>query len=211
MRNWSVLMAVVMVLVLLLACGAPAEPTPTPAPEPAPAPEPVPEPKPEPKSRIKRKPKPKARSKPKTKPEPIPETGSEAEPEMVSEPVPESEPEPVPVPGPEPETSSTAIEVTVEELNLAYQEDKVAANAKFTNRILRVTGSVDKVVVRDYLDIAYVLLAGAVTLKWNVRCTFEKQYSSQLNRLTQGQVVTVQGEYGGYERNIIMKNCVVAS
>ena len=148
--------------------------------------------------------------------EPEPELIAEPEPEMVAEPEPElvvePEPEPKPeaLPGPKRKLPSGTIEVTVEELNSAYEANRMAAEAKFTNKILRVTGAVDKIVVRDHLDIRYILLAIAGKKGvWNVRCTFGKEHVSQLRQLATGQTVTVQGKYNGYERNILIGDCVL--
>ncbi len=173
-------------------------PTHTPEPEREPMPEPEPESMPEPQ------------------PEPTPEPEPELAPELESEPVPEPEPESMPEPQPEPmpeskpELTPTAIEVSVEELSSAYRVDKVAADAKFTNRILKVTGVVDRIVVNDIHDVYYIILTSAEKKEeWNVRCTFDKKHAPKLNRLTAGQTVTVQGEYDGYRINILMRDCVL--
>lgn len=198
------------------------EPEPPPVRKPILKPEPVPEPVYKPRPKPKLKPEPKAN--PKLQPEPEPET----EPELKVEPVSEPEPEPVaetelqlvPEPGPpEPEivvapevgTASNPLEVTVKQLDAAYQKDKVAANAKLTKRILKVIGAVDRVVVNDVLDICYIVLTGSEKGLWNVRCTFDKKYGRDLTKLTRGQLVTVQGEYIGYERNILMKDCALVT
>ena len=142
------------------------------------------------------------------KPEPGPEPKPELEPVLQPEP----EPEPAPVPELEPEPTTGAIAVTVKELNSAYNADRTAANAKLTDKILKVTGVVSKIVVREHLDIQYLLLASARSPEqWNVRCTFDKQHGPQLGRLTAGETVTLQGKYAGYERNIIMKECVLVN
>ena len=198
------------------------EPTPEPELEPTPEPElelaPEPEPTPEPELELAPEPEPVSEPEPEpiAEPEPVPEPEPIPEPIAESEPVPESEPEPIAEPEPapvlEPEPTSGVIESTVEQLNSAYQADKIAANKKLTNNILKVTGVIDKIVVREHLDIQYILLTSAKKRAlWNVRCTFEKKYGAQLNRLETGQTVTVQGKYDGYERNIIMKECVLAS
>ncbi|GAI64705.1 unnamed protein product [marine sediment metagenome] len=139
-------------------------------------------------------------------PEPVPEPEPEPVPEPEPEPVPELKPEPEPVPEPAPGT----IEVTVEELYSAYSADEVAADAKFTNKILKVTGVVDRITVNDVHDIYYIILASAEKkAQWNVRCKFDRKHGPQLNRLTAGQTVTAQGKYDGYKVNILMKDCVL--
>jgi hypothetical protein len=125
-------------------------------------------------------------------------------------------PEPTPVPEPElvlePEPTSGAIAATVKQLNSVYNADKAATNAKLTNKTLKVTGVVDKIVVREHLDIQYILLTSAGKQEaWNVRCTFDKKHGAQLKQLTAGETVTVQGKYDGYERNIIMRDCALVS
>ena len=208
------------------------EPVPEPEPEPVPAaePEPVPEAEPEPVSEVKPEPAPEAEPEPvpEVKPEPVPEPKPEPVPEPEPEPVPEAEPEPVPEPEPAPEPEPEPVPevkpepvpepepgtmvVTVEELYSAYSADEVATDAKFTDKTLRVTGVVDRITVNDVHDIYYIILASAEKKEqWNVRCTFDRKYRAQLNRLTAGQTVMAQGEYGGYKVNIIMKDCVLIS
>ena len=139
---------------------------------------------------------------------------SEPEPEPVVEPQPEPEPEPVvepqPEPVPQPKPASAAGGITVEELYSAYSVDEVAADAKFTDKILTVTGVVDRITVNDVHSIYYIILASAEKKEqWNVRCTFDRKYGGQLNRLTAGQTVTAQGKYDGHKANILMKDCVL--
>jgi len=154
-------------------------------------------------------------------PEPEPEPMPELEPELMAEPEPKptpepepelmAEPEPEPARGPEaepilelePEPTSTEIEVTVGELHSAYG-DKITADAKLMDKILKVTGIVDKIVVNDMYEIYYIIQ------EWHVRCTFDKKDGPELNRLTTGQTVTVQGKYDGYRINILLRDCVLA-
>ncbi len=172
----------------------PPEPVAEPQPEPEPAPEPVAEPEPKPE--------------PVPEPEPEPVAEPEPKPEPVPEPEPEPEPKPEPQPEPEPTPASTGL--TVEELYSAYSADEVAADTKFTNKSLTVTGVVDRITVNDVHNIYYIILASAEKKEqWNVRCTFDKKYGPQLNRLTAGQTVTVRGKYNGYKANILMKDCVL--
>jgi len=183
---------------------------------------PVPEPEPEPE--LMPEPQPESVPEPEPAPEPQPEPVPEPEPEPVVEPQPEPgsqsepEPEPVPEPEPEPETEpmpelpSAVIELTVEELYSAYRADTVAADAKFTDKVLRVTGVVDRITVNDVHNIYYIVLASAEKKKqWNVRCSFDRKYGAQLNRLAAGQAVTAQGKYNGYKVNILLKDCVLVS
>jgi len=130
------------------------------------------------------------------------------EPEPVPEAKPEPKPKPEPVPQPKP--ASVAGGITVEELYSAYSVDEVAADAKFTDKTLTVTGVVDRITVNDVHNIYYIILASAEKKEqWNVRCMFDRKYGVQLSRLATGQTVTVQGKYDGYKVNILMKDCVL--
>jgi len=204
--------------------------------EPEPEPEPIPEPKSVPVSKRIVEPKPVAAPKPVPKPKrvptPVPEPVLQPEPvpEPKLEPAPVPEPEPVlvseaeikpapkpePVPTPQtvpellPEPTTGTITVTVEQLAAAFNADKAATNARLLNQTLKVTGTADKIFVREHLDIQYILLTGEKTRNTlNVRCTFGREHASQLTRLTAGQTVTVQGKYDGYEKNIILKDCLL--
>ena len=178
-------------------------------PEAEPEPESAPEPEVEPTTEPAAEPEPEV--------EPIPES----EPKQVTEPVAEYEPKVEPEPEAilpeaepvlEPEPASGAIVITVAQLNSMYNADRAAANAKLANKALRITGVVEKVVVREHLGIQYMLLASSGNQgQWNVRCTFDEKHGPKLKKLTSGETATVQGEYAGYERNIILKNCALVS
>ena len=190
------------------------EPEPVSVPEPEPELElvPEPEPKPEPESESVTVPEPEPAPVPEPVPAPEPESVTVPEPETKLAPEPEPQPVPVPKPAPEfePEPTTGVIAVTVDELSSSFITDKAATNAKLMDKILKVTGTVDKIFVKDHLDIQYILLTSAANQRiWNVRCTFGREHSPQLTRLATGQTVTVQGKYDGYERNIILKDCAL--
>ncbi len=145
-------------------------------------------------------------------PEPTPEPEAEPEPEPVAELEPTPKPEVVaePEPEPEPEPVPAAMEITVEGLLAAYEEEGAAADAKFANKILRVTGVADRIEVKDALNIYYINLAAADSnLLQPARCVFDRKYGPELNQLTSGQTVTVQGKYDGSIVNISLIDCIL--
>ncbi len=110
------------------------------------------------------------------------------------------------------ESAAGGVAISVNDLNSLYQADKLTTHTKLTDKVIKVTGAVGKVFVRDHLDIRYIVLAGDKKAgPWSVRCSFDKESISQLNQLSKGQVVTVQGKYDGYGKNIILKDCVLVS
>lgn len=193
-------------------------------------PEPIPEseaelvPEPEPKLALESEPelilepepvpKPKPKRVPKSKRKPV----LKPEPELIPEPEPAPKPKPKPVPKakrkpvlePEPEPMPAAIELTVKDLLSAYEADGEAADAKFANKILKVKGVVDRIEAKNILDIYYITLTSAEKkLLQNVRCMFDKKYGPELNQLTKGQTVTVQGKYDGSIINMRIIDCVL--
>ena len=184
-------------------------PEPEPAAEPPPSPPPRPVPPPPPAPRTVQVPAP-ALVIPLPPPAPVPV----APPPPLPEPAPPPVVEPLTPPRPNPimsvEVCPDVVDVTTEEVTLAFQADKPAANSKLANRVVRVTGIIDKVFVKEHLDIQYIILTTPARLDvFNVRATFDKKLAYQLRRLAPGEKITVEGKYNGAERNIILKDCVL--
>jgi len=138
----------------------------------------------------------------------------EPESELLSEPESVSAPKSELVAEPEPELTPTAIEVTVEELCSAYETDKVATDTKFTGRIIKITGIVGRIidgfVLTDIPNTNVVVLDGADEEKgWFVLCEFDKKHGPELNQLTIGQMITVQGKCDSYKVDLHIRDCVL--
>lgn len=102
------------------------------------------------------------------------------------------------------------VEVTVEELLSNYEADVETADAKFRSKTLKIKGVVDRIEVKDNLDIYYITLTNAErNLLQAVRCVFDKKHGAELSQLTTGQTVMVQGKYDGSIVDIRMANCVL--
>ncbi len=177
-------------------------------------PEPMPEFKPEPESELILEPEPVTEPEPQPvpelKPKPVHKSKAKPKPKSRAKPEPKAEPEPEPVPEPEPEPMPTEVGVNVEELCSAFEANQVAADARYKNRILRVTGLVYRTVISDNLDVDYIILTSAKRYgEWKVSSTFDKGHESELGQLERGQTVTVQGKYEGYKVNVLMRDCVL--
>lgn len=145
-----------------------------------------------------------------------PEEEIKPEPEVVEEPEVEeiheieTEAELIKEPEPEPEPENADMELTVTEILVAYDEDDVAADEKFVNKILRVTGTVSMIDIKAKLDTHYIRLAGSGGDPWqSVQCIFDKKHSLALGQLEKGQTVTAQGRYSGSIIAIRMVDCVL--
>ena len=169
--------------------------------EPEPAqPEEAPEPEPAPPPRAKKTKKAKPLITP--PPEPKEELPPASEPEI------EVEPESAPAAPLKLEEIQDGMEVTADQINELFKTDKAGAHSAFTDKTLVIKGKVSKVFVREHLEIRYIVLTGiSKKMLWSLRCTFDKESSSKLTRLTEGQEVTVRGKYDGYSKNIIFKDC----
>ncbi len=96
----------------------------------------------------------------------------------------------------------------MKELLAAYGVDAEAADVRFANNILKVTGFVDRIEVKDTFGIYYITLTSAEqNAVQGVRCVFDSKYGAELNQLTKGQEVTVLGKYDGSLIDIKMKGC----
>jgi hypothetical protein len=177
------------------------EPKPvTPPPPPAPAPAPQPELKPEAELPPAPQSKPEAELPPAPEPEPVPQ--------LPPRPVHAPEPEPEPVAVIPLDSIKEGMEITVDQLNALFKADKSGANSRFKEKVVIVKGLVEKVFIREHLEIRYIVMTGARKKDlWSVRCSFEKEGAAGLNRLNEGQETAVRGTYDGFSKNIIFKNC----
>ncbi|HEY32818.1 MAG TPA: hypothetical protein G4O10_06900 [Dehalococcoidia bacterium] len=149
-------------------------------------------------------------------PEPAQETTDDT---AVLESVPDEEPEPVmeqePVaeekPAPKAEKEPQPVqEVTVAELCSSYQSYGMAGHDEFKDSVFRVTGLVDSVVNKDVVGTYRVALTDSEPHPLGeVYCKFGKEDAAELNHLTVGQELTVEGKYEGFVTNIMLTDCVL--
>ncbi len=151
------------------------------------------------------------KSEPESEVIPLPAKMPEEEPESK----PESETEPIAHINQKVETdlpTDAGLNITVEELLSAYAEDNLAANARFIDKRLTITGTVDKIEVKDYLDIYYISLNNTERNSLQtVRCIFGKKDMDELNKLLPGQMVTVSGKFDGSIIDFRMSDCTLVS
>jgi hypothetical protein len=119
---------------------------------------------------------------------------------------------PSPVVAPKLETLTDSASITVDQLDALFRENKVAAHASLADKTINIRGVVEKVFIRDHIEVRYIVLRGSQRkLLWPVRCTFGKEVVSDMYRLKEGQEATIRGKYDGYGKNIIFKECVLVS
>lgn len=212
------------------------EPAPPPRPkyEPAPRPKPAPQTKPEPllQPRTERVLLPRLESAPQPEPAPAapPKPETLARPRMEPPPRPTTEPAPRPAtppplnverhaPTPEPkeepitvpslESIKDGTQLTIDQIDALFRADNIGANEALKDKTIVIKGLVNKVFIRDHLDIRYLILTGAGRVIWSARCGFDKENAGPMSRLSEGQAAALRGKYEGYGKNIIFKECTL--
>jgi ribosomal protein L37E len=109
------------------------------------------------------------------------------------------------------ETSeSEVVPITIEELNRICKEDSEAAEARFANTVLQVIGVVVRIPPMESIENPCLILTNTEkSVARNLLCVFDKQYEAAINKLSVGQMVTVQGKYDGCVINILLNDCVL--
>lgn len=121
-----------------------------------------------------------------------------------------TEPEPPPEPMITLEDVEDGMAIAVEQIDSLFRTNKEAANSAFADKTFIIQGIVEKIFIREHLDIRYILLTGIMKgITWSLRCTFEKENAGGLSSLQEGQAVTLQGTYDSYGKNIIFKDCAL--
>jgi hypothetical protein len=191
----------------------------TPPPQPVYRPEPKPEPElpPPPKPIYQPAPVPRAEivPLPEVKPEPVaPPPAASVPPPPAPEP-PRAKPEIVVepqaayVPAVRADDIREGIEVTADDLDALFRGDKAGVNAKLTGKTIVLKGVVEKVFIREHLDIRYIMVTGRKKLIYSSRCTFNKDDAGKASHLNEGAEVVVRGKYDGYGKNVIFKDCQI--
>jgi len=99
------------------------------------------------------------------------------------------------------------IEVTAEQLYMAYKANQVTADAQFKGETLKVTGVVESM-GKDATGTAYIVLSSSETNKTQmVKCLFSKGYGGEMVGVTTGDTVTIQGIGFGYVQYPIISEC----
>ena len=112
--------------------------------------------------------------------------------------------------GTQPEPEPPDMELSVKELLAEYENDDVAPDEKFTNKILRVNGVVSMVDIKDMLDTHYIRLTdGSKNCLQSLQCMFDKKHAPALRELEKGQKATVQGRYNGSVIAMRIVDCVL--
>lgn len=105
----------------------------------------------------------------------------------------------------EPKTEP-AEEVTATALVAEFKENAVAAEQKYAEKRIRVTGVVQSI-DKDILDTPYVALSGDQYGINNVQCMFPKDRAGDLISFKKDSRATVEGVFSSNLMNVLLKDC----
>ena len=107
------------------------------------------------------------------------------------------------------QTQPTAIKVSAAQLFSDYSANQVAADTKYKNNLVEVTGIVGNI-GKDILDNPYVLLTdGQQYSLTGVQCSFSPSDNSQLATVSKGQQITLSGTVSGLMMNVEVSGCQI--
>ncbi len=102
------------------------------------------------------------------------------------------------------------IEVTANELWLAFEENEIAAEQKYKGKTVRVTGIINDINSKGALTSANVLLNVDKSYFGCVQCNFSSQNAAALANVNKGDSVTIEGVCGTIASfNLIIRSCKV--
>ncbi len=195
----------------------PPKPSYRPPPQPAPRPVAQTSPQPVPQPRPELAPQPLTELLPRSRPEPVllpkEESAPQPAPQPVARPRPETPPEPKPelIMVPSLNSITDGTQLTIDQIDALFRADSVGISTAMKDKTLVVKGIVNKVFIRDHIDVRYLILTGARKVIWSARCSFEKESVADMSRLSEGQAVALRGKYEGYGKNIIFKECTLVA
>ena len=99
-----------------------------------------------------------------------------------------------------------AITVSAATLIADFEANEIAADLKYENKILRVSGIVMRI-GKDILDDPYVVIGSDAGEFWGIQCMFNSEYA--LVSLREGRQVTIEGKCTGYFISAMLRNCVI--
>ena len=86
-----------------------------------------------------------------------------------------------------------------------YEDNEVAADAKYKGEIVLVTGRIQNI-GKDIMDEPYIVIGGDGFLN-GVQCSFAKSEEPSIARLNKGQNVRVKGQVSGKMGNVLIDKC----
>ena len=99
------------------------------------------------------------------------------------------------------------VEVSAAQICRVYEENELAADASYENRIFCVYGTIEDI-GKDILDQIYITLKGERMI--DVQCFFSNAHMSKIASLRKGQTTKVKGKCKGLSLgSVLFEGCVL--
>ena len=106
------------------------------------------------------------------------------------------------------EPGNNIIEITAADLFAAYSENEVAANGKYKDKKLQITGTINHIGT-DILDRVYITLEAGEML-YSVQCYFvDSDEAAKVAELRKGDTITLIGVCEGMSLNVMVRQCEI--
>lgn len=100
--------------------------------------------------------------------------------------------------------AAPAARVSARQLFADYDANEVAADDKYKDKVLVVSGTISDI-GKDIVDTMYVTLETDGFM--NVQCMFADEHKSQLASASKGQSVNIKGKCEGKMGNVLLRGC----
>ena len=97
--------------------------------------------------------------------------------------------------------------ISPEQLFLDYKNNEVAADLKYKNKVLQITGKIEKI-AKNLSDEPYIVLDAGKNTIFNVQCFLPAKDTNCLNQIAEyskGQTIIIKGECVGKVGNVLIK------
>ena len=101
--------------------------------------------------------------------------------------------------------TTASVEITAAQLYQEYQANEIAADEKYKDQIIQVSGRI-RDIGNDLMDNPYITLVGDPYFG-DVQCYFSEK--SIVASLSKGQQITVMGICDGLMMNVLLNDCVI--
>lgn len=105
----------------------------------------------------------------------------------------------------EQETKAPAQQVTVQQLAADYEANEIAADQKYKDKPVVVTGTVTDISKDVMGDIYVVMTDGDEMSMIGVQCFFSDDHTADAAKLTKGQKATIKGMCDGKVMHVILR------
>lgn len=105
----------------------------------------------------------------------------------------------------ETEATTPAITVSPDQLYADYEANEVAADLKYKDKVLIVTGTVNDI-AKDITDEIYVTI-NTGEMFGSIQCFFATSHTNEAAGLKKGQTITIKGKCEGKMMNVLLRGC----